>query len=481
MKKPYHGIGPFISGSAVVPASGTKLLVSGRAGRRLAMRRIHPRRSPAIPLVLAFWTGTGSVLWLWWHDTSPLASATDSIASIGRLCGLLAGYLVALVVLQMARVPALERRVGSDRVSRWHAKTGRYAICMVMTHVVFIMWAYALQAGESFSSILQETIDTVEELPDMGKAALGTSLLLIIGLVSVGQIRRRLPYDTWYHVHLLTYAAVFLTFWHQLSVGSDFAANPRAVYFWYGLYGSVTALVIWYRILTPIRLNLRHRMRVEAVTQETSDIVSVWITGHRLHRMGAQPGQFLRWRFLAHGMRFSSHPYSLSAPPHPNRLRITVKAIGDHSARLRELKPGTRVWVEGPYGSLTAQRRKRNKVLLIAGGVGITPMRTLFETLPAEPGDLTLLYRARTAQDLALWDELAAIAEERRAQLLYALNTPDGKRPEITVNNLQQAIPDVDRHEVFMCGPPGFAESVYEVLCAAGVPESRIHRELFEM
>src|SRR5690606_39883485 len=86
--------------------------------------------------------------------------------------------------------------------------------------------------------------------------------------------------------------------------------------------------------------------------------------------------------------------------PRPDMLRITVKAIGDHSSRLRELEPGTRVWAEGPYGALTAQRRSRGKVLLVAGGVGITPMRALFETLPGAAGDITLLYRANTTQDL---------------------------------------------------------------------------------
>ncbi|CAM5545014.1 Dihydroorotate dehydrogenase B (NAD(+)), electron transfer subunit [Streptomyces tendae] len=226
-------------------------------------------------------------------------------------------------------------------------------------------------------------------------------------------------------MHLLTYAAVFLTFWHQLTTGNDFAVEPVARTVWYALYGSVTALVLWYRVLTPLRLNLRHRMRVEAVIEETPGIVSVLIGGRRLHRMGAEAGQFFRWRFLAPGMRFSSHPYSLSAAPRPDMLRITVKAIGDHSARLRELTPGTRVWAEGPYGALTAQRRSRGKVLLVAGGVGITPMRALFETLPGASGDITLLYRANSTQDLALWDELAGIADERGARLMYAV---DGAR-----------------------------------------------------
>ncbi|MEU8457912.1 MULTISPECIES: ferredoxin reductase family protein [Streptomyces] len=445
------------------------------------MRRIRPRRSPAVPLLIAVLAGAVAVLWLWWANTPSLADTNAKILNAGRITGLLAGYLMALVVLQMARVPALERRVGSDRVARWHAMSGRYTISLVLAHVVLTMYGYALQAGKGFGDIVQQTVDSVGQLPDLGKATIGTGLLVLIALLSMGPVRRRIPYDFWYHVHLLTYAVVFLTFWHQLSTGNDFVVEPTAKTFWYALYGSVTALVLWYRVLTPLRLNLRHRMRVEAVIEETPGVVSVLITGRRLHRIGAEPGQFFRWRFLAPGMRFSSHPYSLSAAPRPNMLRITVKAIGDHSSALRGLRPGTRVWAEGPYGALTAQRRSRGKVLLVAGGVGITPMRALFETLPGAAGDLTLLYRANTTQDLALWDELAQIAQERGARLMYAVNSPEGERPDISADTLRRKLPDIDRHDVFMCGPPGFAQQVYEALRGAGVPARRIHHESFEM
>ncbi|MEU1416210.1 ferredoxin reductase family protein [Streptomyces sp. NPDC005731] len=445
------------------------------------MRAIRPRRSPAVPLLIALWAGAAGVIWMWWTNTTSIADNSGRILNAGRITGLLAGYLMALVVLQMARVPALERRVGSDRVARWHAMTGRYTICLVLAHLFLTMWGYALQAGTGLGGIVQQTVDSVQQLPDVGKAAIGTGLLLLIGLISIGPIRRRLSYDLWYHVHLLTYAATYLSFWHQLSTGNEFVAQAWARTAWYVLYGSVTALVIWYRIITPIRLNMRHRLRVEAVVEETPGIVSVLMSGRKLHRMGAAAGQFFRWRFLAPGMRFSSHPYSLSAAPRPNMLRITVKAIGDHSSALRDLRPGTRVWAEGPYGALTADRRSRGKVLLVAGGVGITPMRALFETLPGAAGDLTLLYRANSTQDLALWDELAQIAEERGARLMYAVNSPEGERPDISADTLRRKLPDIDRHDVFMCGPPGFAQQVYEALRGAGVPARRIHHESFEM
>lgn len=442
------------------------------------MRRIRPRRSPATPLLVLSWTGAAAVLWLWWHNTPAVAATTaDRMVNAGRITGLLAGYVIALVIAQMARIPALERRVGSDRVVRWHARTGRYALCLTLAHVVLILYGYALQAD---TGIVAQTVSVVTDYPRMIEAAAGTLLLLLVGFVSAGAVRRRMRYELWYYLHLLTYAAVYLAFWHQLATGNEFVADATARTAWYALYVVVGALLLWYRALTPVRLNLRHRMRVESVVQEAPGVVSVLIRGRRLHRLGAEAGQFFRWRFLAKGLRWSANPYSLSAPPRPDLLRITVKAVGGHSAALAGLRPGTGVWAEGPYGAMTAARRSRGKVLLLAGGAGITPLRALFETLPGAPGDLTLLYRARTAEELALRDELEEIADERGAQLLYAVNSPDGRRPAITAKMLRRILPDIARHDVYLCGPPGLAEESYAALREAGVPHRRIHHESFE-
>lgn len=230
--------------------------------------------------------------------------------------------------------------------------------------------------------------------------------------------------------------------------------------------------------LAPVRLNLRHRLRVDSVHKEAPGVYSVVISGRRLPEMGVRPGQFLRWRFLTEGMRWTSTPYSLSAPPRPDLLRITVKALGDHSAAVPLLRPGTRVWAEGPYGALTADRQTTHRSLLIAGGVGVTPLRALFETLP---GDVTLLYRARTNEDLALGGELEAVARWRGGKVLYALNGPQGRRPDLTADALRAAVPDLDSHDVYLCGPHGFAQDLYAELRGAGVPDRRIHHESFEL
>jgi ferredoxin-NADP reductase len=408
-----------------------------------------------------------------------VVSTADWFIGAGRITGLLAGYGGAVLVGLMARVPLLERRVGSDRISRWHAMGGRYVLSLAAAHISLVLWGYAL---DSQTDIVDQAVTVVLDYPEMIKATIGACLLVMVAFVSAGPVRRRVSYETWYYLHLATYVALYLAFWHQLAIGAEFLDNPAARTAWFALYLGVATLVVWYRILVPIRLNLRHHLRVEAVVPEAPGVLSILIRGRRLPELHAEPGQFFRWRFRTRGLRWSANPYSLSAFPRPDLLRITVKAAGDHSAALHNLQSGTKVWAEGPYGALTAARRTSQKVLLIAGGVGITPLRALFEVLPGGPGDLTLLYRAHRAEDLALRHELETIAAARDARLYYSVGQPDGRSPApVTATSLRQAVQDLDEHDVYLCGPPGMTDAVWRALLEAGVPRRRIHHEAFEL
>ena len=400
------------------------------------------------------------------------------LTGAGRIAGLLAGYACAVLVALMARVPVLERRVGSDRVARWHAAAGRWTVCLVAAHAVAVLAGYAAQ---DHRGVAGEAVDVVFHYPDMLIGTAGGVLLIAVGVVSARAVRRRVSYETWYHLHLLTYLAVFLAFFHQVSLGAQFAGDATARVVWCLLYGGAGALVAWYRVWTPVRLNRRHRLRVAAVVPEAPGVCSVVIHGERLAELGAEPGQFMRWRFLSGRLAGTSAPYSLSAPPRDDALRITVKAVGGHSAAVAGLRPGTRVWAEGPYGALTARRRARHKVVLIAGGVGVTPLGALFESLPARPGDLTLLYRAREAEDLALWPELTAIAEARGARVLPLLSGADATRGVLTPDGLRALLPDIAAHDAYLCGPPGLMADAHAALRSAGVPGRRIHHESFEL
>jgi len=300
--------------------------------------------------------------------------------------------------------------------------------------------------------------------------------------VSARALRPRLRYETWYYLHFYTYLAAALALSHQFADGAQFMTDTAARVAWSALYIGVGAAIAWYRFVTPARQAVRHRLRVVAVVPETPGVVSLVIGGRHLAELRAEPGQFFRWRFLTRDLWWTSAPYSLSAPPHGDRLRITVKAAGDHSRALLALRPGTRVVTEGPYGALTGAVRRQRKVLLIAGGAGITPLRALLESLPAAPGDLTLIYRVSSLRDTMFRRELEQLAAARQAKVWFVAGTRaelDGD--PLAAGELARRVPDLASHDVYVVGPPELTAAVTRELRDAGVRKRQIHNESFEL
>jgi predicted ferric reductase len=453
--------------------------------RRLGQRPVAPagrtpspvRAHPAAILAL-IWAGAAATLVLWWRNTPAIHGLGDWLTNGGRITGLLAGYGVVVLVALMARIPPLERGIGADRLARWHSMGGRYTVSLVVAHGLLIIWGYAVTAH---TSVVSQTRTLLVSYPDLLAATVGGLLLVGVGISSARAARRRLRYETWYYLHFYTYLAVALAFSHQFATGAEFVDNRGARGLWAALYATVAAAILWYRFVTPLRQAARHRMHVLSVHSEGPDVVSMVIGGHHLEELGAESGQFFRWRFLCRGLWWTSSPYSLSAGPRPDRLRITVKALGDHSRALTDVPIGTRVIAEGPYGAVTSAVRRRPKVLLIGGGIGITPLRALFETIPADPGDLTLVYRASSDRDLVFRDELEQLARQRGANLrLVVGRRADWGYDPLSARALTANIPDLTEHDVYLCGPAGMTTAVTNALRAAGVRRRQIHHESFE-
>ena len=444
-------------------------------------------RAPSRPAVRAgpravlavIGAGVLATVTLWWYGTPQVDPGLgDWLTNAGRVTGLWAGYAMVVLVALMARLPPIERGVGADRLARWHAMGGRYAVGLIVAHALLITWGYAVTAH---TNVVSQSGALLLNYPDVLMATVAGLLLVGVGISSARAARRRLRYETWYYLHFYTYLAIALAFSHQFADGAEFMTNLPARIVWGTMYATVAAAIAWYRFVTPARQALRHQLRVLAVHPEAPGVVSVMIGGRHLGELGAESGQFFRWRFLARGLWWTSSPYSLSAPPGPDGLRITVKALGGHSQALAALRPGTRVVAEGPYGALTATVRRRRKVALIAGGVGITPLRALFQSLPASPGDLTLIYRVGATRDAVFRRELEQLASDREARLWFVTgHRADLGGDPLTAASLTKRIPGLARHDVYVCGPQGMTAAVTRELLAAGVKRRHIHVESFE-
>jgi predicted ferric reductase len=363
-------------------------------------------------------------------------------------------------------------------MATWHRSNGQYTIGMLVSHTGLITWGYAVQDRVS---IADEATKLLRSYPDVLAATVALAMLIAIGITSARIARQRVRYETWYFIHLYTYLAIALSFSHQLATGNEFITHPASRALWVALYLVTFGLLLTYRVAVPIRDAFRYQLRVASIHTESPDAASIYVTGRHLERMHAQAGQFFRWRFLDRRSWWEAHPFSLSAAPGPGCLRITAKGVGDHSQALRHVRPGTRVMAEGPYGNLTARRRARPGVLLIAGGVGITPLRALVEELSTGPGTITLLYRATTDRQLLFREEFDELARTRGVEVRYLLGRRDKRPSPLGARQLRLIVPDLADRDIYLCGPPGMMNSVTESLRFLGVRRSQIHRERFEL
>lgn len=392
----------------------------------------------------------------------------------GRTTGLLAQVLVLALVLLAARVPLLERAVGQERLLRWHRWLAPTALVSLVAHPLLLAAAYSGSWWTSLMSLGSSTPD----------ALIGTGLFLLAAAASVRALRRRMPYEGWHVLHLTTYAAVVLVFLHQLTAGSMVLSNSFLRLWWLAQLLGVLLAAMTFRVVLPVHRSARHDVRVTTVDRESADIVTVTMRGRDLQRLGARGGQFLNWRFLDATHWWRAHPFSLSAAPTGDELRFTARQVGDGTRLLGDLRPGTRVLVEGPYGVLTAQARATDRLLLVGAGLGVAPLRALLEELPVQT-DVVVLYRVSDPAAAVLQDELQELAELRTHTRVELVTGPRGRpddpdRP-LGSRSLQQLCPDVHSREVFLCGPSGLVAPLRRDLIRIGVRPFLIHTESFEM
>jgi predicted ferric reductase len=420
------------------------------------------------------------LMWVRHGGASALGSPAGALTAAGQLAALLGTYAALVQLVLVSRSPLLDQVVGPDRLAVAHRWLGFATAWLIGSHVLFTTSGYALGEGRN---VIDQALTLLGTYPFLPAAAAGFVLFGLVTVTSVRAARRRLSYETWFGLHLYAYLAIALAFAHQLAVGADFVDDPVAVAFWVGLYGATAALVLVFRFGQPLALARRHRFRVANVVAEAPGVVSIYVTGRDLDRLAVRAGQFFLVRLLTSDGWWRAHPFSISAAPNGRFLRFTVKDLGDWSGeRLQRLPIGTRLVLEGPYGILTGARRTRPKVLLVAGGVGITPLRALLEALPGRAGDLALVYRARRPEDVVFRAELDRIARARGATLHYLV----GRRGDAAVgpdplgpSALVALVPDVHERDVFLCGPLSLMVAADRSLRRLGVPGSQIHLERF--
>ena len=438
--------------------------------------------SPAVAYAV-FAINAVAILAFWWLSSGfeITRTSSDAFNGLGRVTGLVGTYLVLWQLLFMARLPWLERAFGLERMAVLHKWNGYVVIVLLVAHAVFQTLGYQLGDGKNVAAQLGDFITSYDGLL---AAIVSLGLFIIVVVASITIAARHLAYETWYFIHLYAYLAVVLAFSHQLATGVDFAGNPAFVWYWCFLYGVVGASILLYRVIGPLATYRRHRFRVQSVEREARGVFSVYISGRDLDQFEAEAGQFAIWRFLDRTRWWQAHPFSISAIPDGRRLRITVKNIGDFTSGVHTLKPGTPILIDGPFGKFT-ERPANRKVLLIAGGIGITPIRPLAEEMAADGFDVRVLYRAHSEGHLVFRKEMDALTANLGVRVDYLVTQAGSNRSSraawFSPANLGRLVPDIADRVVYVCGPTGMMAAVRASLDALGVPSDQVRTEAFRL
>ena len=406
-----------------------------------------------------------------------------ALTMLGIVAGLIGTDFILLMLLLAARLPVIDHTVGQDIALRWHRALGKPALYLLLAHAILLTSAYM---ATDQTDVVSETV-ILFTTPDMAIAYLGLGLLVVVVVSSFVAVRRRFPYEVWHAIHLLSYVAVIVALPHQLSAGAVLAEGTVQRWYWIIFYVGVLAAIVWFRFIVPTIRSFRHRLRVSTVEPIAPGVVSIHLSGRDLDRLATAGGQYAIWRFWSRGVWWHAHPISFSAVPTRTSARVTVRQLGRESAQLADLRPGTAVSIEGPYGMFTDRARTSPYLAIVAAGIGITPVRTLLEHSALQPGEATVLLRGADESQSYLWDEMVTLAAASGTRLYSMLGPrPPGQPTWRSAEALDRGVtlatvfPALKDSDLYVCGPTPWTDLVIQDARAAGLPDVQIHVERFD-
>lgn len=414
---------------------------------------------------------------IWWQGSSSLlVDQSGWFIALGRLFGLLAQLTILMQLVLIGRIGFVERLFGHDTMNRFHRLIGYSIMGFFLPHPILLVLGYS-KINEV--SLITQYFNFVLNWEDVILASFGLFIYAIIIAISLPVFRRKLRYESWYFTHLLIYVAILLSFNHQTNFAD--ISFGGALKYWYALNFLIFGIFLLYRWMRPLFNFYQQRFSVEKIVKETKDVTSVYITGKNLQKFKYEAGQFAHLTFLQKDLWFT-HPFSFSTATNPSHIRFSIKASGDFTKKVDQLKTGTKVIIDGPLGAFTSNQAKTNKLLLIAGGIGITPIRSIIEEQTKNNKDIILLYANKTQQDIAFKQELENFSINKVVNVLSEETSLPGSEFElgrIDEEKIKRLVPDYKERDAYICGPEPMMKAIVSSLISLGVPKKQIHFERF--
>lgn len=412
------------------------------------------------------------------------ASSLLSQLSVGM--GLLATSLLVCAVVLPSRIRSLTRTLGIDGVLGIHRFVGLAVTMLVGLHIVLVL--AAKPANVALFDVLHA--------PNRARAAIGATVALV-ALVTLTVLRRRLRqrYEVWRWMHLALAGSVLvlsaLHIWWLNHLVRDTAMRALFIVLAVAALGVLGYRWLWLPIFGPCREYVVRELRPETSTVSTLVLEPRRDRRQRGYRtLAFAPGQFA-WIRLNPSIGAQEHPFTIASSAHVGLwTEFTIRHTGDFTNELRQLRLGSPVWVDGPHGAFTLDLRRCTGLVMIAGGVGITPMMSMLRTLAhrrdRRPHRLVVV--ARTLDDLLFRAELSELQQRLDLTVIELLRAPPpswtGASGAVDEELLTALLPGAFRRnqlDYYLCGPPAMVTDVLTVLDGLDVPQPRIHTEQFDL
>ncbi|MEO7753969.1 MAG: ferric reductase-like transmembrane domain-containing protein [Terracoccus sp.] len=417
----------------------------------------------------------------WALMAAPDESHQGTLRVISLVAALAAGSLLVLTFVLPSRFRTLTGYLGVERLLRNHRALAIVAVTLVVVHVAAVLLR---------PEIGPAVLDPRTAPPRVWAGATATMALLAIAALGISRRRRRPRYEGWRLAHVLLANTVLLATALHVVWLQDLTRFAEARFWFLLLVVAIVAALAHRWVWRPMR-SYRNRYVVDEVKRASPTAVTLVLhaTGHR--GVAFRPGQFAWIKIGTSPFVFEEHPFTIaSSASEPWRKEFTIKGVGDFSELVAGLRRGRSVFIDGPHGSFTLEGLQSDRFVLIAGGVGITPMISMLRTMAdrADPRPVLLVVAGRTADDLLHRADDEHLGERLDLHLVEILEEPpedwDGEVGRFTREILETALPTRRGRrtvDYFICGPGPMVAAATQIISDRGVPSRRIHTELFDV
>lgn len=409
--------------------------------------------------------------------TGSLPPARDFLSEFSAALGYSGLAIMGLQFGITARFRYVTEPWGEDVIYHFHRNISQFAVALVLIHPALMLIAQP----------------ALRVIPDLGDIPLGAATafisvgaLVVMVVTALWRTELKISYEWWHLSHIvLALTAIIGGIIHMVG-WSFYLVDPFKRGLWIGLVTFWIGLLFYIRIIKPIFM-LRRPYRVTEVRHERGDTTTLLMQPDGHDGCAFTPGQFGWLTTWGSPFKITAHPFSFSssAAAKGGQVEMSIRKLGDFTAGIADIPVGRRVYLDGPYGAFTLGDPADMHVL-IAGGVGVTPMMSMIRTL-ADTGDtrpVILIYGSKDWESITFREALDALKVRLDLTVVHVLANPpadwDGEQGYITGDLLKRHLPaPYAAHEYFICGPGVMMDAIETTLKGLGVPMSNYHSERY--